>query len=264
MKLTRGFLVTLIVLLAVSMVGSAIAWRNASQDRIEVLRADRYRFSVGTLRSAAESGLKLGLDTASLPGVEVLINEVRARQPDIVSIDIFDAGGRITQSSDKASVGTTESLDWREECLAARGDIRLLREDENLIQCAALLNAYEQAVGGVALRYRSVREPILAELLKASAGGASERGPFSHLALLVLFGLPLGLLLLGIVLGRWAGQPLARELRQADQSLKTGQSSGDSALLGPLRGALETLKARDASAREIDAELERIDRIGTQ
>lgn len=264
MRLTRGYLITLILLLLASLLGSTIAWRNISKDHIDAVRADRYRFSVGTLRSAADSGLKIGLDTASLLGMEALINEVRARQPDIISIDIFDAGGRITQSSDKASVGTTESLDWREACLAARGEIRLLREDENLIQCAALLNAYEQAVGGVALRYRSVRAPLLAELLNASRTDQATEGAWSHPALLSLLGLPLALLVLGAVLGRWAGQPLARELRQADQSLRSGQGSGDSALLGPMRGALETLKAREASARDIDAELERIDRIGTQ
>lgn len=264
MRLSRGFLLSLLVLLTVTLLGTSLAWHNSTNERIDQLRADRYRFSLGSLRAAAESGLKLGLETGELPGMQTLIADARSLQRDIISIDVFDARGRVTLSSDRAGLGTSTPAEWRAPCLAARGEILASSDSDGQVQCAALLNAYEQVVGGIALRYKSKTAPGISGLMAAAQDDEAQTSAQRHRMLLALVAIPLGLLALGAVLGAWAARPVRQQLVAAGEALQSGAKAPDLPLLGPVGQALQALQARSDQMAQIDAELESIDRLGTR
>jgi hypothetical protein len=263
MKLNRGFLLILLALLAATLLGTTIAWRNSSKARIDGLRADRYSFSLGSLRAAAESGLKLGLDTNELPAIAALMSEIRTRHRDIISIDIFDARGRITLSSDNAGLGTSEPAEWREPCLAARGEILASSDADGEVQCAALLNAYDQVVGGIALQYKALAAPVVSGLIASAQSEGTSTDAVRHQMLLTLLVIPLGVLAVGAALGNWRSKPLGRQLKLAYQAMRDGSKAPELPVLGPVNAALESLTSRSERMTQVDAELEAIDQLGT-
>jgi hypothetical protein len=264
MTLSRGFLLSLLALLVVTLLGTSLAWRNSTKERIDQLRADRYRFSLGSLRSAAESGLKLGLETGELPGIQTLIADARALQRDIIAIDVFDVRGRVTLSSDRAGLGTSEPAEWREPCLAARGEILASRDSDSEVQCAALLNAYEQVVGGIALRYKAMSAPVLSGVIaSAQSSDAALGDALRNRVLLTVLGIPLALLALGGALGAWVSRSIGQQLDAAQGAIQSGHASGALPLLGPVSPALQALQARSDQMAKLDAELEAIDQLGT-
>jgi len=264
MRLSRGYILSLLALLIVTLLGTSLAWRNSTKERIDQLRADRYRFSLGSLRTAAESGLKLGLETGDLPGIQTLIAEARALQRDIISIDLFDERGRVTLSSDRAGLGISTPAEWREPCLAARGEMIASSDSDGEVQCAALLNAYEQIVGGIALRYKSMRAPVISGLMATAQEDEAHASALRHRMLLTLLGIPAGLLVLGAALGAWAARPVRQQLVEARTALHSGAGARDLPLLGPVGPALQALQARSDQMAQIDAELESIDQLGTR
>ena len=263
MKLNRGFLLILLALLVATLLGTITAWRNSSKARIDGLRADRYSFSLGSLRATAESGLKLGLDTNELPAIQTLMSEIRTRHQDIISIDVFDARGRITLSSDNTGLGTSEPAEWREPCLAARGEILASSHADGEVQCAALLNAYEQVVGGIALQYKALAAPVVSGLIASAQSEGTSTHALRHQMLLTLLIIPLGVLVCGAALGSWRAKPLGRQLKLAQQAMRNGSKAPELPLLGPVNAALESLASRSERMRQVDAELETIDQLGT-
>jgi hypothetical protein len=264
MRLSRGFLLSLLALLIVTLLGTSLAWRNSTKERIDQLRADRYRFSLGSLRTAAESGLKLGLETGELPGIQGLIADARALQRDIISIDVFDARGRVTLSSDRAGLGTSTPAEWREPCLAARGEMIASSDSDSQVQCAALLNAYEQVVGGIALRYKSITAPVISSLMASAQDDEAQPNAMRHRMPLTLLAIPIGLLAVGAALGGWAARSVRQQLVAAGEALHSGAHDHDLPLLGPVGPALQALQARSDQMARIDAELESIDQLGTR
>jgi hypothetical protein len=81
--------------------------------------------------------------------------------------------------------------------------------------------------------------------------------------LLTLLVIPLGVLVCGAALGNWRAKSLGRQLKLAQQAMRNGSKAPELPLLGPVNAALESLASRSERMRQVDAELETIDQLGT-
>jgi len=263
----RPFLLTALLAFITTLLGTGWVWRNHAEAQIEKLREDRYQFSLGTLKAVAESGLELGAELDSLPGIQQLIADIRSRQRDIISIDVFDNRGRITTSSDRASLGSTLPNQWRDPCLNAGGVILRAQDDEALVQCTVLTNSFGQVAGGVALHYSPISAPIVRsgsqlpavknDMLSKLGSALPDSVAFALLAALGLF------TAIAAYLGWYAARPVKRQLEQARRSLDQGDIQVSLPLIGPVAPALNELNKRADSLRRVDAEIDTIDQMGT-
>jgi len=101
----RAFAQVLALLLPVVAGIVLVVWQQAVSAQVESLRDSRFRFSLHQVKAALESGLRLGFAPADLPAAQGLIDQVLARQQDILSVDVFDAQGRVLFSTDQSGVG---------------------------------------------------------------------------------------------------------------------------------------------------------------
>jgi len=249
-SLTRAFAWALVAVLAVAAIASVAAWRVAVDERFDSLRESRFRFGLVTVRAALESGLRLGFAPDDLPGAQALIEQTQARQPDILSIEVFDPQGRILFSTDLGGFGATVPAVWRDGCLQ-RADAPLRADDEDgRVQCAALVNAYEQIAGGVLLRYR----PWASE-----RAGRSWSDAWLQLMLALV-----AIAALGTTLGWLLARPHERRLRTVAAAL--GGAAGarapvDPSLVGAVPAALEALERMEHELDRLEAEADTIDRM---
>jgi len=252
-SIARPFTWALLAVLAVAAIASVAAWRFAVDERFDSLRESRFRFGLVTVRAALESGLRLGFAPPDLPGAQALIEQTQARQPDILSIEVFDTQGRILFSTDLGGFGATVPAVWRDGCLQ-RTDAPLRADDEDgRVQCVALVNAYEQATGGVLLRYR----PWASE--RAGRGwSVAWLQPMLALAAIAAIGAALGWLL---------ARPHERRLRSVVAALggasagTTGASGADPSIAGPVPAGLAALERMESELGRLDAEADAIDRM---
>ena len=257
-SLSRSFSLVLCIALLATLIVTALAWRFSVDQQIEALREDRFRFSLGNVRAALESALQLGFLETDLPGAQSLIEQVLARQADILSIEVFDTQGRILYTTDRAGLGAVVPPAVREVCLDRKAGFRAVDDEDARRQCVVLVNSYEQAVGAVMIRYRRL-EGLEVE---AWSGGWQ-----AFLIEWALFG---GL---GALLGWLAVRPIERRLdcirAQVEGRIPTGINDADPAInreLAVLQGpdACQGLAALDAIDRELDqieGEADRIDQL---
>ncbi len=262
----RPFLLTALLLFVATLLGTGWVWRNHAENQIDQLRQDRYQFSLGTLKAVAESGLEFGAEMDSLPGIPQMIADIRSRQRDVISIDVFDIKGRVTTSSDRANLGSTLPNQWRDPCLSAGGAILGAQDDDALVQCTALTNSFGQVTGGIALHYTSVSTPIVGsgpELPVVKKEFFSKLGfdlpDRVVLALLAALGL---ISALAAGLGWFAARPVKRQLEHARRALEIGDIQTPLPLMGPVAPALRELNKRSEALRQVESEIDAIDQLG--
>ncbi len=238
-----------VLLCATLLVGlsTLMVWQAHFQQQQEGLRDGRFRFSLTQVKASLESGLRLGFATADLPGAQQLIDQMRARQTDIVSIDVFDERGEILFSTDPAGLGSSVPLEWRQPCINPLGDLWQGQTQDSDMQCVALINSFEQASGGVLLRYRR-----LARL--APAVSLPQDWPYLLLGVGALVGLALG----------WGRRPIGQAEAQAkalhDAVVNGGPVPHHTDLLwGPAQTGLATLAQWEQVLSQTDAEADRLD-----
>jgi hypothetical protein len=252
-SLARTFTWMLAAVLAVAAIASAAAWRVAVDERFDELRESRFRFGLATVRAALESGLMLGFAPDDLPGAQALIEQTQARQPDILSIEIFDPRGRILFSTDLGGFGAAVPAALRDSCLQPGDAPRRADDEDGRVQCVALVNAYEQVAAGALLRYRPW----------ASERAASDRGD-SWLAAM-LAGLA-ALAALGAALGWILARPHEQRLRSVVAALRggaaaSGAAGAELAIAGPVPAGLAALERMESELERLDAETDAIDRM---
>ena len=241
-----------IFLLAALMTVAACSWaiwRVAAADQIHELRESRFQYSIKTIRSTLESGLKLGFAAADIPGAQALIDEERARDPAILSIDIFDTSGRTLFTTDEGSGGLGNPS--RKACLAdASLGVTRDRDDDGAIACTVLVNSYQQVSGGILIRSQF-----------AAQTGIDDGLPDDWRPLLALLAL---LILTGCIAGWWVVRPTERKFEAAAMALAGNLPASDDDLVGPLASALHQLGKIQDELRATEAEAQRIDRIESQ
>lgn len=207
------WLLTVALLVAL---GATWIWQNGAREQVDMLRGERFRFSLNHIKSALESGLHLGNATAGLPGAEALITQVRGRQPDILSIDVFDAQGDVVFSTDPGGMGLKLPAHWAAPCLSVNAPPWSATDADGGVQCVGLVNAFGQAAGGVLMRHR-MATPMAANValpddwptLAAWAGAL--------------------VLVLGLV-SAWAALPIERQARRLRHQLEAPE--GHTAVAG--------------------------------
>lgn len=249
-SLARSFAWVLVAVLAAAAIASVAAWRIALDERFDSLRESRFRFGLATVRAALESGLRLGFAPDDLPGAQALIDQTQARQPDILSIEVFDPRGRILFSTDLGGFGATVPAAWRDGCLQ-RVDAPMSADDEDgRVQCVAIVNAYEQVAGGVMLRYR----PWADERAGRSRGDAQLRMLLALAALAAV----------GAALGWLLARPHERRLRSVVAAVGGGApapAGTDLSIAGPVPAGLAALERMETELDRLDAEADEIDRM---
>lgn len=250
-SLNRQFLAMVLGALALMAGSTWVLWQVSLASRVDELQDGRFRFSLSSARAGLESGLRLGFNTADLPGAQALIEQVRGREPGILSIDVFDSSGRILFTTDQGGVGAQMPADWRDACLATEsGDVWRGRDDDGRLQCTGLANAYDQVSGGVLLRYRlPSRQGMTAAL--------QDHWPALAAALALL-----GLLAGGA--GWLAVRPVEQRLLAATAALTGGRPAVDDDFIGPLASGLQAAARLEDDLKSIEAEADRLDQLETR
>lgn len=108
---SRLVLVTLGTLLVtlVTVAGAAFLAGTKVGEEIEMARVSHL---LGTLRSATEANLSIGLTLDQLSLLQARIEREKVNDPSIVAIDIFSAPGRFMYSTDRGAIGETVDKSW--------------------------------------------------------------------------------------------------------------------------------------------------------
>jgi hypothetical protein len=234
------------LVLLLSGVWALAQWRLGAG--LNELRDSRFRFSLSTVRSGLEDGMRLGFNPADIPGAQALIDKALEREQDILSIDVFDRSGRILFTTDQGGLGAKVNAAWRDGCLAApTGEVWRSSDDNDALQCSVAFNSLEDPSAGVMLRYQ-LRE-------RAGIGGLLA----DHwVALLGLLG---GCLLLGGMAGWAVIRPVERRVL-ADATALAGRGQAvDNALTGPVGAALDRITDIERDLQEIESTATRLDQI---
>jgi hypothetical protein len=124
------------------------------QHQNDVVREARFDFSLSRIKVGFEAGLRLGLSAVDVPLTQQRIDQMRIEQPDILSIDIFDAQGRILFSTDQAGLGASIEGTWWQTCLRPHQERGKGRDADSQWQCRSLIDSFDQPVAAVLLRHR--------------------------------------------------------------------------------------------------------------
>ncbi len=249
--LMSSFLVGLLVVVLVVAGGSLWLWQDAINDRVEALRNERFRFSLMDLKATLEAGLRLGNNTADLAGTDALVAQVRDRQPDILSIDVYDAQGDVLFSTDPSGRGLKLPPTWQPPCLNPDTTGWAGLDADGGVQCVGLVNAFGQAAGGVLLRHRHAAR---------TTAGLALPTDWPWLAAMVMA---------LMAATAWAAARVVRPLHRQAHALRTQlenlatspptAAAPDASALGPAAAALAALQAHDRWLLETDAEADRLD-----
>jgi hypothetical protein len=204
------------------------------------------------VRSGLEAGLRLGNTTADLIGTETIIEQVRNRQPDILSIDVFDAQAEVLFSTDQSAKGRRLPPDWAAPCLQPDAESWRGRDLDGGVQCVSLVNAFGEPGGGILLRHR-----------RSASSVAGLALPADWLGLATLMA---AMMLAAGSAAVWMLRPLQRRAHSLKEAVETQANGGMPAVssecevFGPASAALQAIQAHDAWLREVDTEADRLDR----
>jgi hypothetical protein len=249
-SVNREFSAILLAALLVLAVCCWTIWQFAFTSQLYDLRESRFQFSLANVRATLESGLRLGFTLSDLPGTQAMIEQVRAREQDIQSIDVFDPAGRILFTTDQSGVGASLPDTWRIACMSSPpGAIWRSEDEDGNLQCTVAINGYDQISGGVLLRYRL-------QGLHGVRGSLSGRGS-PLLGVLVL------LSLLGSTAGWLILRPTEQHLNLLIAAVEGQASATDDDMAGPAASALEKLGQIHSELARVEAEAERFDALET-
>jgi hypothetical protein len=251
MKATRTlnrYFTAICLLALLVMLGIGISvWLSSVAQRNATLRESRFEFSLHAVRGTLESGLRLGLSLSDLAGVQELIEQTRLQEQVILSVDIFDAEGRILFTTATDGVGANLPEAWRAPCLAAVHENWSADDEEGRVLCGALTNNFDQVSGGVVLRYRQKEQ-------SDTFGDLARNWP-AVLALL------LGLSVLASVAGWLAARNGENKLHLQMEAIAGTAAARNGGQSGPLSDALVVVHGIDDQLDMVEREADRIDML---
>jgi len=118
----------------------------------DMLRS-RFTFLLRDMRNTLETGMNLGLPLRGLDNVPELIGGNAARNPDILSIEVFDPSGTVLFSTDTSFVGDLVAATWLDCWHKSTQPIWSTRERDADTLGITLQNSLGQTAGAIALRY---------------------------------------------------------------------------------------------------------------
>ncbi|MBM3489210.1 MAG: hypothetical protein FJX68_01990 [Alphaproteobacteria bacterium] len=230
--------------LATALAGRAVdeAYREQARSRAGIVLAD--------LSHSIEMRMSLGLPLGVLREIQDALERERAKDDQILSIEVFDERGRSLFNTDRGLIGDPIEQGWVELARAGGDGLWGTTDFEAEVVGVALRNSFDKPVGGIALRYsRSAFEQRAHERFATVAAGG-----------LVAMALSGVLLALGVLLafrpfrrqylaflaaadGRATSRPLPAELAEALDGLRRADAT-----LAALAGATREVQAIDAAA----------------
>ncbi len=123
----------------------------------------RIDYTIRDVKDTIEFSLRLGLPISDLKNTQDLMERVRDRDEQILTVQMFDPGGKVIFSTEK-EFQTVPSL-WQNAAESST-DIWFLYERNAMIVGIPLLNAIDQVAGNLVLTYsRSLYDGILKSML---------------------------------------------------------------------------------------------------
>lgn len=108
-------------------------------------------------RDSVEASLELGFPIGGLPSAQALLEDLLARDPMLLALDIFDSQGFIRFSTDRGSIGDATPDSWRE--INAK-DIFSATTGETSILGVALHGSFGEIEGYIVATYRPALRAI--------------------------------------------------------------------------------------------------------
>ncbi len=190
------------------------------------------------IRATLEGNLALGLPLAKITAAQTLIERERAGAPDILAIDVFDAGGTVVFSTDRGLVGEPVPEPWQDARRRQDGAVWLDDAPEWVVVGTPLFNDLDQEVGGVAIVVATARRAAQSTRMIGTLGRT-----LVWLVPVVLVVWVVGLRLIG----RAAGRPFAAAAAVIDPDRAAPEwataDAGDPGNLDPLVGAAVAARA---------------------
>jgi len=173
LTLNRFFVMLLALVLLVGSVAGVLAWREALEQRSAVLREARFQFNLNTIKRQLESGLQVGLQLPEQTGMQHLIEQVRAYEVVIRSIDVFDAQGHIVFSTDGGGVGANIPVSWRQSCLSATAANWGAEDEEGRLLCGSVITGTPARTMQIKRNRPGLGKPPTAAVAAGSSGRSS-------------------------------------------------------------------------------------------
>jgi hypothetical protein len=152
-SLARKVSAALIAILMVTMVTTALFGYYKFEDVMSSLVRSRYSFVIFTIKKKVEDSLNLGFAIRQLRQVQDTIEVEKARDEQVLSIEVYDSRGEVLFSTDRGGIGATVPEKWLEMLGgSAATAFSLMDEDTNVVGLP-LVNNLGKVEGAVVLRY---------------------------------------------------------------------------------------------------------------
>lgn len=255
-SLARKVSMALVGILLSTVVMTGLFGYYKFEDVLSSLVSSRYSFVVFTIKQKIEDRLALGLPLRQLRQVQELMELEKARDDQILGIQIYDPNGEVLFDTERGAIGGRVPAPWLEPLSGQATQPFSLSDDDNALVGLPLVNSLGQAEGAVVLRYPGAYlEHQLGTLLRHLAAEVA--------GVLALF------TALAVAAASWLLGGVRRRLATMEATLAQTLAEGGEAV--PADGAeeFETRfaefcgKAREAVEQIGDAsdEVERLDRL---
>jgi hypothetical protein len=228
-EVAAKWIATMLLTLAV---GHAALRTMETEERRSVFDG-KIRTTLEQIGDRLEVRLGLGLDLADIAEAQPLLEQTLARERGLATLDIMDASGMFTASTDRASVRRTAPQEWVE---SARKGLRATTTGDDRVLFVSLEGSYGERVGAIVATYRL---PESAEV------------PLSNLLVCS------SLLVVGLwLVARHFVTQLRRSVVASHIAMLTGKDSPD--VPPQIRAAIATLAEAEASVGSAGRQLEAI------
>ena len=146
-----AFSVFLILALAIALTGLLNQYKH--RNFLSELLRDRHALVLEDIRDSIETSLALNLPLDALPGVNATVEANIARDPRILSIEMFDERGRILYTADESLLGDLVSEEWVDAWSAGREPVWARIEKDAHVVGVRVHDSLGREVGSLALRY---------------------------------------------------------------------------------------------------------------
>lgn len=195
------------------------------RQEIQSLRDARLEITLGELRERLEADLLLGFDLADSGRAQDLLADTLARDPSLLSVEVFDAGGLSLFNTDRGSIGEPVPAAWLEA---------IARQPAAKVSEAPTLWSAEGADAVLGLPLRGPFGEIVGHVSVTSA-------PVARPDPRLVVGMTLGALAFLVVLGAWV---VYRTLRRWDRSRDAAAMDSAARRLSDVQARLAKVLAR--------------------
>lgn len=255
-SLARKVSTALFFLLLSTMLMTGLFGYYKFEDVLSSLVRSRYSVVVFSIQRKIEDSLNLGLSLRQLRQVQEVIELEKARDDQILGIEIFDANREVLFDTERGSIGARVPTAWLEPLAGPAGQPFSLVDEDVAVVGLPLVNTVGKVEGAVVLRYPGA-------YLEHQMGQLLGRLAAEFVAALVGFGL------IGVVAASLLLRTVGRRLHSMEAVLGKTMAHGGEAVPAPDADRFEQsfaefcAKARDAAEQigEAEAEVERLDRL---